>query len=76
MEWASFAYETGPFHSISGLFKLQDLVKIPPAVRMEMYIRQASPTTYRQVLREIRQKEIYQLIVDTNPRHIPQFFRA
>ena len=60
----------------TGLFKLQDLVKVPPTVRTEMYIRQATPGTYRQVLREIRQKEIYKLIVDTNPRHMQQFFRA
>ena len=60
----------------AGLFKLQDLVKVPPTVRTEMYIRQATPGTYRQVLREIRQKEIYKLIVDTNPRHMQQFFRA
>ncbi|XP_063237622.1 glutamate receptor ionotropic, kainate 2 isoform X1 [Bacillus rossius redtenbacheri] len=59
-----------------GLFKLQDLVKLPPAVRMDLYIRQSSPATYRQVLREVRQKDIFKLIVDTNPRHIPQFFRA
>jgi hypothetical protein len=60
----------------TGLFKLQDLVKVPPTVPTEMYIRQATPGTYRQVLREIRQKEIYKLIVDTNPRHMQQFFRA
>ena len=42
----------------------------------EMYIRQASPTTYRQVLREIRQKEIFKVIVDTNPSNIYFFFRA
>ncbi|XP_054261553.1 glutamate receptor ionotropic, kainate 2 isoform X2 [Macrosteles quadrilineatus] len=59
-----------------GLFKLQDLVKAPPATRTEMYIRQANPATYRQVLREIRQKEIFKLIVDTNPKHMSQFFRA
>ncbi|XP_075215419.1 glutamate receptor ionotropic, kainate 2 [Lycorma delicatula] len=59
-----------------GLFKLQDLVKAPPASRTDMYIRQAGPGSYRQVLREIRQKEIFKLIVDTNPRHMTQFFRA
>ncbi|XP_065161284.1 glutamate receptor ionotropic, kainate 2 isoform X2 [Atheta coriaria] len=59
-----------------GLFKLQELVKAPAAARTEMYIRQASPSTYRQVLREVRQKEIYKLIVDTNPKNINQFFRA
>jgi hypothetical protein len=58
------------------LFKLQELVKAPAAARTEMYIRQAGPTSYRQVLREVRQKEIYKLIVDTNPRNIQKFFRA
>ncbi|XP_043528934.1 glutamate receptor ionotropic, kainate 2-like isoform X2 [Frieseomelitta varia] len=59
-----------------GLFKLQDLVKSPPSSRTEMYIRQAGPGSYRQVLREVRHKEIYKLIVDTDPAHMQQFFRA
>ncbi|KYQ56876.1 Glutamate receptor, ionotropic kainate 2, partial [Trachymyrmex zeteki] len=59
-----------------GLFKLQDLVKSPPSVRTEMYIRQAGPASYRQVLREVRHKEIFKLIVDTDPAHMQQFFRA
>lgn len=60
----------------AGLFKLQDLVKSPPSVRTEMYIRQAGPRSYRQVLREVRHKEIFKLIVDTDPAHMQQFFRA
>ncbi|XP_050301823.1 glutamate receptor ionotropic, kainate 2 isoform X1 [Anthonomus grandis grandis] len=59
-----------------GLFKLQELVKAPGIVKTEMYIRQASPSSYRQVLREVRQKEIFKLIVDTNPKNIQKFFRA
>uniref|UniRef100_A0AAR5PLJ9 Receptor ligand binding region domain-containing protein n=1 Tax=Dendroctonus ponderosae TaxID=77166 RepID=A0AAR5PLJ9_DENPD len=59
-----------------GLFKLQELVKAPGTAKMEMYIRQAGPSTYRQVLREVRQKDIFKLIIDTNPRNIQQFFRA
>lgn len=61
---------------LAGLFKLQDLVKSPPSARTEMYIRQAGPGSYRQVLREVRHKEIYKLIVDTDPAHMQQFFRA
>lgn len=45
-------------------------------MRTEMYIRQATPDTYRQVLRAIRQREIYKIIVDTNPENIKSFFRA
>ncbi|KAF6208034.1 hypothetical protein GE061_016484 [Apolygus lucorum] len=59
-----------------GLFKLQELVKSPPGSRTEMYIRQANPNSYRHVLREIRQKEIFKLIVDTNPANMNLFFRA
>jgi hypothetical protein len=51
-------------------------VKSPPSVRTEMYIRQAGPRSYRQVLREVRHKEIFKLIVDTDPAHMQQFFRA
>ena len=42
----------------------------------EMYIRQVTPDTYRQVLRAIRQKEIYKIIIDTNSENIKSFFRA
>ncbi|XP_044767119.1 glutamate receptor ionotropic, kainate 2 [Coccinella septempunctata] len=59
-----------------GLFKLQDMMKAPATAKNEMYIRQASPSSYRQVLREIRQREIFKMIVDTNPRNIQTFFRA
>nr|QGW50279.1 gustatory receptor 24 [Chouioia cunea] len=59
-----------------GLFKLQDLVKAPPSPKTEMYIRQAGPGSYRQVLREVRHKEIYKLIIDTDPMYMQQFFRA
>ncbi|OXU24325.1 hypothetical protein TSAR_016178, partial [Trichomalopsis sarcophagae] len=62
--------------AVAGLFKLQDLVKSPPSPKTEMYIRQAGPGSYRQVLREIRHKEIYKLIIDTDPMYMPQFFRA
>ncbi|KAK6645241.1 hypothetical protein RUM43_001517 [Polyplax serrata] len=67
-----YAFHTGG----AGLFKLQDLVKSPPNSKTEMYIRQANPSTYRHVLKEIRQKEIYKLLVDTNPAHTNAFFRA
>ncbi|KRG07321.1 uncharacterized protein Dmoj_GI14037, isoform F [Drosophila mojavensis] len=59
-----------------GLFKQQDLIHSSAEMRTEMYIRQANPETYRQVLRAIRQKEIYKIIVDTNPTNIKKFFRS
>ncbi|XP_041674482.1 glutamate receptor ionotropic, kainate 2 isoform X2 [Drosophila eugracilis] len=56
-----------------GLF---NLMHSSTETKAEMYIRQASPESYRQVLRAIRQKEIYKIIVDTNPSHIKTFFRS
>ncbi|XP_033168085.1 glutamate receptor ionotropic, kainate 2 isoform X2 [Drosophila mauritiana] len=56
-----------------GLF---NLMHSTTETKAEMYIRQASPDSYRQVLRAIRQKEIYKIIVDTNPSHIKSFFRS
>ncbi|XP_070509681.1 glutamate receptor ionotropic, kainate 2 [Chironomus tepperi] len=58
-----------------GVFKQQDLMKSSER-GMEVYIRQTLPETYRLVLREIRQKEIYKLIIDTNPLYINKFFRT
>lgn len=71
-----FAAKNIPLMCFAGLFKLQDLVKSPPSVKTEMYIRQAGPGSYRQVLREVRHKEIFKLIVDTDPMNMQQFFRA
>lgn len=63
----------------TGLFKQQEFMKstpTSPSSRAEMYVRRATPDTYREVLRDIRQKEIYKLIVDTSSQHMSKFFRA
>ncbi|XP_039967635.1 glutamate receptor ionotropic, kainate 1-like [Bactrocera tryoni] len=59
-----------------GIFNHQDLLHVTADIRTELYIRQTSPKTYRQVLRAIRMKDIYKIIVDTNPTNINAFFRA
>lgn len=62
-----------------GLFKQQEFMKstpTSPSTRAEMYVRQATPETYREVLKDIRQKEIYKLIIDTNSQYMSKFFRA
>lgn len=64
---------------VVGLFKQQEFMKstpTSPSSRAEMYVRQATPDTYREVLKDIRQKEIYKLIIDTNSQHMSKFFRA
>ncbi|XP_067614406.1 glutamate receptor ionotropic, kainate 1-like [Eurosta solidaginis] len=59
-----------------GLFNPQNLYHSTLDMPTEMYIRQATPDSYREVLRSVRQKEIFKVIVDTKPTNINHFFRA
>jgi len=59
-----------------GLIRLQELVRSPPSKNLEIYIRQTNPSNYRTVLREIKKKDIFNIIVDTNPSNINLFFRV
>ena len=58
------------------MIRLQDLVRSPATSKMEVYIRQGTVSTYRQVLREIKQRDIGNIIVDTRTEHVESFFRA
>ena len=60
----------------AGLVRLQDLVRAPPELDMEVYIRQALPEEYRDVLREIKNKDIQNIVVDTKPENIQLFLRS
>lgn len=59
-----------------GLIKLQELVKSPPKEHMEFLIRQGSTSNYRELLKEIKNKEIYNIIVDTKPENMNHFLRG
>ena len=59
-----------------GLIRLQELVRSPPVKNMEVYIRQATKDTYRKILREVKKRNIGNVIVDTHTEHIDAFFRA
>ncbi|XP_006558724.2 glutamate receptor ionotropic, kainate 2 isoform X6 [Apis mellifera] len=58
-----------------GLVKLRELVRSPKSQEMEVNLRQADPDSYRQVLSEMKSKEIRNLIVDTRPEHMHHFLR-
>lgn len=60
---------------IEGLVKLRELVKSRKSQDMEVYVRQTDPNSYRQVLTEIKAKEIRNLIVDTQPENMHHFLR-
>ncbi|XP_025261834.1 glutamate receptor ionotropic, kainate 2 isoform X2 [Camponotus floridanus] len=58
-----------------GLVKLRQLVRSPKIRDIEINLRQADPNSYRQVLSEMKSKEIQNLIVDTKPEHMHHFLR-
>ncbi|KAF2362821.1 Receptor ligand binding region [Trinorchestia longiramus] len=59
-----------------GLMKLQDIIRSPPSKNVEIYIRQGTPDTYRDILKEVKHKQIYSIIVDTVPEHMHLFLRC
>ncbi|XP_076672008.1 glutamate receptor ionotropic, kainate 2 isoform X4 [Andrena cerasifolii] len=58
-----------------GLVKLRELVRSPKSREIEVNLRQADPDSYRQVLSEMKSKEVRNLIVDTRPEHMHHFLR-
>ncbi|CAL4124820.1 unnamed protein product, partial [Meganyctiphanes norvegica] len=59
-----------------GLMKLQEIIRAPPSKNIEMYIRQGHPENYRDILKEVKHKEIYSIIVDTVPANMHVFLRC
>ncbi|XP_069680352.1 glutamate receptor ionotropic, kainate 2-like isoform X2 [Periplaneta americana] len=59
-----------------GLIKLRELVRSPSNRDVEVHLRQADPESYRAVLKEIKSKEIHNLVVDTRPEHMHLFLRG
>jgi len=55
--------------------KLRELVRSPKIRDIEVNLRQADPNSYRQVLSEMKSKEIRNIIVDTKPEHMHHFLR-
>ncbi|XP_045024646.1 glutamate receptor ionotropic, kainate 2 isoform X2 [Daphnia magna] len=59
-----------------GLVMLQDMIRAPTAKPMEILLRQASPDTYKDVLREVKAKEYYNLVIDTKPENMNFFLKG
>lgn len=56
-----------------GLLQLRELVRKPG---LEVHVRHADPTSYVTVLNDIKNKEIYNLIVDTRADHMDEFLQG
>ncbi|GJQ67701.1 hypothetical protein Trydic_g16524 [Trypoxylus dichotomus] len=59
-----------------GLIKLRELVRSPYNRDMEIHIRQADPETYRPILKEIKCKEIHNIIIDTKSKNMKYFLKG
>ncbi|XP_066157073.1 glutamate receptor ionotropic, kainate 2-like isoform X3 [Euwallacea fornicatus] len=56
-----------------GLIKLRELVRVPQDTNLEIHLRQADPGSYRTVLKEIKTKEIQNIVIDTKPSNMQDF---
>lgn len=55
------------------LLKLRELIKMP---QFEFYVQQADPSSYSTVLKEIKQKEIHNIIIDIHPEYMAEFLNV
>ncbi|XP_050440988.1 glutamate receptor ionotropic, kainate 2-like isoform X2 [Adelges cooleyi] len=59
------------------LFRMKDFMKsVPNKKPVDVYLRYATPETYRSVLSEIKNMEIYNMLVDTKSEHVNHFLRG
>lgn len=59
-----------------GLIKLRELARSPKLKDIEIYMRQADPGTYKQILAESKSKEIRNFIVDTKSKNMHLFLNT
>lgn len=59
-----------------GLIKLRELVRSPLNRDLEIHLRQADPESYRAVLKEIKTKEIHNIIIDTKATNMQHFLKG
>lgn len=59
-----------------GLIKLRELVRSPLNKDLEIHLRQADPESYRAVLKEIKTKEIHNIIIDTKSTNMQHFLKG
>lgn len=62
--------------SISGLIKLRELIRSSLNKNVEIHLRQADSKSYGTILKEIKNKEICNLIIDTKLSNIQQFLKG
>ncbi|XP_057667899.1 glutamate receptor ionotropic, kainate 2-like isoform X2 [Diorhabda carinulata] len=59
-----------------GLLKLRELVKSPQNNGLEIFLRQSNPDSYQDVLKEVKDKEIRNIVIDTKPGNLQLFLKG
>nr|APC94260.1 ionotropic receptor 3 [Pyrrhalta maculicollis] len=59
-----------------GLLKLRELVRSPQNSGLEIHLRQANPESYQDVLKEVKDKEIHNIVIDTKPMNLQHFLKG
>nr|CAI5842075.1 unnamed protein product [Callosobruchus analis] len=59
-----------------GLIKLRELVRSPHKHKLDIHLRQANPDTYYAILKEIKAKEIHNIVIDTKPSKMHHFLKG
>lgn len=55
---------------VSGLIKLMEVLRTPMSRKGHIMIRQGNPGNYRDVLKEFKIKQYYDIIIDTDPSNV------
>ncbi|XP_045462403.1 glutamate receptor ionotropic, kainate 2-like isoform X7 [Harmonia axyridis] len=58
-----------------GIIKLRELIRATNS-DLEVHLRQTDLDSYRAVLKEIKTKEIHNVVIDTNPENMPHFLKG
>ena len=60
----------------TALIKLQQLVRPPLSKSVSFIFRKSNPSTFREVLKDVRTRGIYSIIIDTRPESLPNLLTA
>lgn len=60
----------------SALIKLQQLVRPPLSKTVQFIFRKSNPLTFREILKDVRTRGIYSIIIDTKPESLPHLLTA
>ncbi len=61
---------------LTALIKLQQLVRPPLSKTVQFIFRKSDPSNFRVILKDVRTRGIYSIIIDTRPESLPHLLTA